>query len=143
MEEKKVYSLGTKRTMRFLMGFLMASAIILVEIGISTVLISTNNRCIEQSKSGRIAIDPTEVCDSEELGYFLSALSEGPFAAIRAETNQVVAWVVTIAAYGLFGGILAQFPTRMAIVIFFGFHILATLLLSMLGYLKTFVSLVN
>lgn len=143
MEIKEAYSVNTKRMMRFLMGFLMASAIIFIEIGASTILINTNNRCIETAASGRIALDPTKLCDSEQMGYVLSALSEGPFAATRGEANQVVAWVVTILAYGVFGGLLAQFPKRTAIGIFLGFHILATVVLSILAYLKTFVSFVD
>ncbi|MCH7586607.1 MAG: hypothetical protein IIC78_01020 [Chloroflexi bacterium] len=141
MESNEVYSPGTTRILRFMMGFLMASAIILIEIGISSILINTNNHCIEVARSGRIAIDPTEVCDSEEMGYFLSALSGGPFAATRGEANQFSAWVVMILGYGFFGGLLAQFSTRMAGGIFLGFHVFATILISILAYLKTFVTL--
>jgi hypothetical protein len=125
--------------MRFLMGLFLAASLIMIEIGIGEILLSKDEACRQSISGGRIPLDPNDVCSPEAVGYFLSALSKGPFAAMRTDVSSLQAWVITAGAYGLVGGLLAQFASRMALGIFLGGHVLVTLSLTILVYLRTFI----
>jgi hypothetical protein len=139
MESISDNSINTLRTMRFLMGLFLAASLTIVEIGIAEIMISRDEVCRQNVSGGRIAIDPNKACSSEAVQHVLAAFSKGPFAATTAEVSSVVAWVITAGVYGLVGGILAQFASRRVIFFFLGGHILITISLTILSYLRTFI----
>jgi hypothetical protein len=125
--------------MRFLMGFLIVSGLILVEIGIAEILLQRDADCRESIQSTRLVVDPYSLCTSEEGMYFLHALSRGPFAAEDSEVPQLLAWIAMGISYGLIVGFLAQFPRRTAILVFSGFHILALFSFTVVAFASTFI----
>jgi hypothetical protein len=133
------YSNNTLRMMRFLMGFLLALALILVEIGIAQIFLDRDANCRERISSGRIVVDPHSVCTPEIGINLLNALSRGPFSSTRSEVSPIMAWVVSGISFGILGGILAQFPGRTAISIFFGLHLVAIILFTTIAYLSQYI----
>jgi hypothetical protein len=129
----------TLRMMRFLMGFLMVLGLILVEIGIAEIFLEKDARCRASISSGRIIVDPYEICTPELGMYFLNALSRGPFATDRSEVPQILAWVAMGISYGVIAGFLAQFPRRTAVSVFIGFHLLALISFTVIAYASTFI----
>lgn len=139
MESSSDNSLNTLRLMRFFMGLFLAASLIMIEIGVAEILIGKDEVCRQSVSGGRIAIDPNKACSPEAVQHILAAFSKGPFAATRAEVSPVLAWVITAGVYGLIGGIMAQFASRRVILIFLGGHMLMTLSLTILSYLRTFI----
>jgi hypothetical protein len=125
--------------MRFLMGFLIVSGLILVEVGIAEILLQRDADCRESIRSTRLVVDPYSLCTSEAGMYFLHALSRGPFAAEDSEVPQLLAWIAMGISYGLIAGFLAQFPRRTAILVFSGFHILALISFTVVAFASTFI----
>ena len=132
--------MNTLRVMRFLMGFLIALGIILIEIGIAEIYLERDARCRESIHSERIIVDPYELCTPEAGIYFLRALSRGPFAAEGSEVSNILAWILMGLTYGIIAGFLAQFPRRTGILIFVGFQILALFAFTVVAFMSTFIA---
>ena len=139
MEEKNGYSPNSIRLMRFLMGFLFTTAIFLIEIGISEIVLSDNLRCRETAQSARLALDPDVACLPEVIRYFFMVLSRGPFAIVGTQIQSLIAWFVTGSFYGVVGGLLAQFTPRMAIGIFLGVHIVLLAVMTILTFFSNYI----
>ncbi len=125
--------------MRFLMGFLLALALILVEIGIAQIFLDRDANCRERISSGRIVVDPHSVCTPEIGINLLNALSRGPFSSTRSEVSPIMAWVVSGISFGILGGFLAQFPRRTALSFFFGLHLAAIFLFTTIACLSQYI----
>ena len=125
--------------MRFLMGFLLAISLFLLELGVSQIVLSGNEDCKEVLQSGRIVSDPHDECLSEGVYYFMVALSRGPFASMHSKVGAPIAWVLTGVIYGVLGGILSTFIRRFAIVIFLGIHVLGLVILTLMAYLSNYI----
>ena len=129
----------TLRAMRFLMGFLIAAGLILVEIGIAEILLERDAECRASIQSARLVVDPYTHCTPEAGMYFLTALSRGPFAAENSEVPQILVWIVMGTSYGAIAGFLAQFPRRTSILVFAGFHVLALFSFTVIAFTSTFI----
>ena len=140
VEEKNGYSSNSIRLMRFLMGFLFAVALFLIEIGISEIVLGDDIRCREAARSARLVLDPYVACLPEAVHYFLLVLSRGPFAIVGAQIHSGVAWLLSGSLYGLVGGGLAQFTPRIAIEIYLGIHIVALVLMTILAFFSSFIA---
>jgi hypothetical protein len=134
------HSPTSMRLMRFLMGFLFALALFLVELGISYILLDNDTRCWEVAQSSQVGMDPQSTCLPEGIRYFLLALSKGPFAALRVEVSSSVAWIVTGSIYAVLGGFLAQFPPRFAASVYLALHALAIIILTVIAYLLRYIA---
>ena len=132
-------SKNTLRAMRFLMGFLIVLGLILIEIGIVEILLKRDATCRESLNSGRLIVDPYELCTPEAGMYFLGALSRGPFATESSEVPDLLAWMFLGIMYGVIAGFLAQFPRRTAILVFAGFHFLALISFTAVAFASTFI----
>lgn len=133
------YSINTLRMMRFLMGFLLALALILVEIGMAQIFLDRDANCRDRISSGRIVVDPHSVCTPEIGINLLNALSRGPFSSTRSEVPQIIAWAVSGISFGILAGFLAQFPRRTTLSIFFGLHLVAIILFTAIAYLSQYI----
>jgi hypothetical protein len=125
--------------MRFLMGFLLALGLFLLELGISQIVLSDDAHCREVIQSGRLISDPDEECLSEGMYYFMIALSRGPFASAHSNVQAPIAWMITAGIYGILGGILSVVARRLAIGIFLGIHVLGLVVLTFLAYLSNYI----
>lgn len=139
MNSESNASKNTLRAMRFLMGFLIALGVILMEIGVAKIYLERDVRCRESIQSDRLVVDPYELCTSETGIYFLNALSRGPFASEKSEVPDALAWILVGITYGVIAGFLAQFPRRTAILVFAGFHFLALFAFTLVAFMSTFI----
>ena len=139
MNSDSTNSKNTLRAMRFLMGFLIVLGLILIEIGIAEILLERDASCRVSIKSGRLIVDPYELCTPEAGMYFLSALSRGPFATEGSEVSDLLAWIFMGIMYGVIAGFLAQFPRQTAILVFVGFHFLALISFTAIAFASTFI----
>jgi hypothetical protein len=137
---KNDQSIESVSMMRFLMGFLLALGLFLLELGISQVVLSNDARCREAIQSGRLVLDPNEECLPEGMYYFMIALSKGPFASAHSKVSAPVAWIVTGGMYGVLGGILAMVSKRLAVGIFLGIHALGLIILTIVAYLSNYIA---
>ncbi len=126
--------------MYLVLGALLTSAIILIEVGIGDIFLSRDMECREMVYSSRILSDPELICLPEGVHYFLRALSRGPFASVNSEVSSPIAWIVLWISYAILGGLLAIFPSRSSIGIFLGVHIFAITLFTFLAYLSNFLA---
>ena len=133
-------SVTSVNTMRFLMGFLLALGLFLLELGISQIVLSDDARCREVIQSGRLTSDPDEECLSEGMYYFMVALSRGPFASAHSNVQAPIAWMITGGIYGILGGILSVVARRLAIGIFLGIHALGLVVLTFVAYLSNYIA---
>jgi len=140
VEDKNDYSPNSIRLMRFLMGFLFAVALFLIEIGISEIILGDDIRCREAARSARLVLDPESACLPEAIHYFLLVLSRGPFAIVGTQIQSVVAGLLTGSLYGIIGGVLAQFTPRIAIGIYMGIHIVSLVLMTILAFFSNFIA---
>jgi len=125
--------------MRFLMGFLLALSLFLLELGVSQIVLAGDTHCKEVLNSGRLISNPDDECLSEGIYYFLVALSRGPFASMRSQVESHVAWILTGVIYGVLGGILATFIRRFAVGIFLGIHAMGLVILTLMAYLSNYI----
>jgi hypothetical protein len=132
-------SITSVNMMRFLMGFLLALGLFLLELGISQIVLSDDAHCREVIQSGRLISDPDEECLSEGMYYFMIALSRGPFASAHSNVQAPIAWMITAGIYGILGGILSVVARRLAIGIFLGIHVLGLVVLTFLAYLSNYI----
>jgi hypothetical protein len=126
--------------MRFLMGFLFALSLFLVELGVSQIFLVNESNCRDISESGRLGPNPDEECLSEGIHYFLLAVSRGPFAAAQSNVAPFMAWTVTGVVYGLLGGIIVSLTRRFAVGIFLGIHALGLIMLTLVAYFSNYIS---
>jgi hypothetical protein len=133
-------SMSSFRIMRFLMGFLFALALFLVELGVSYILLNNDTRCWEIAQSSRVWMDPESTCLPEVVRIFLLALSKGPFTLVQSEVNSSIAWAVTGAIYAILGGFLAQFPSRFAVSVYLVIHALALIVITVASYLFLYIA---
>jgi hypothetical protein len=133
-------SITSVNMMRFLMGFLLALGLFLLELGISQIVLSDDAHCREVIQSGRLISDPDEECLSEGMYYFMIALSRGPFASAHSNVQAPIAWMITAGIYGILGGILSVVARRLAIGIFLGIHVLGLVVLTFLAYLSNYIA---
>lgn len=141
MEEKSSFTKESFRLMRFLMGFLFALALFLVEIGIAEIVLGNDLRCREIAQSGRVVLDPDAACLPEGIHYSLLVLSRGPFTIVGSQVPSAFAWILTGGLYGIVGGFIALFTaTRLGVGIYLGIHALALVLMTILAYISRFIA---
>ena len=133
-------SITSVNMMRFLMGFLLALGLFLLELGVSQIVLSDDAHCREVIQSGRLISDPDEECLSEGMYYFMIALSRGPFASAHSNVQAPIAWMITGGIYGILGGILSVVARRLAIGIFLGIHALGLIVLTFVAYLSNYIA---
>jgi hypothetical protein len=126
--------------MRFLMGFLFALSLFLVELGVSQILLSKEARCRDITESGRLGPNPHEECLSEGVHYFLLAVSRGPFASVHSNVPPSLAWTFTGVVYGILGGIIISLTRRFAVGIYLGIHALGLIILTLIAYLSNYIA---
>jgi hypothetical protein len=140
MTMKNDRSIITVNLMRFLMGFLLALGLFLLELGISQIVLSNDARCRGVVQSGRLLSDPGEECLSEGVYYLMVALSRGPFVSAHSTVQAPIAWITTGVVYGILGGILSVVTRRLAIGIFLGIHALVVVVLTFVAYLSNYMA---
>ena len=140
MTIKKDPSINSIALMRFLVGFLLALALFLIELGVSQIMLNGDARCRQVVQSGRLLTNQDEECLSEGIYYFLVALSRGPFASAHSKVQPFIAWSLTGIMYGILGGILAIFKRKFAVGIFLGIHALALITLTFIAYLSNYIA---
>lgn len=133
-------SARSRSLMRFLMGFLLALSLFMIELGISQVLLVRDTRCKEVVQTGRLLQDPEAECLSEGIYYFLTALSRGLFASVHSQVPSVAAWILTGIIYGILGGILFTFIQRLAMAFYLGIHALALVILTFIAYFSNYIA---
>ncbi len=133
-------SMTSVHVMRFLLGFLLALALFLVELGVSQIVLNSDVHCREVVQSGRLLSDPDEECLSEGIYYFLIALSRGPFVSAHSNVQPLIAWMFTGVMYGIVGGIIAIFTRRLAVGIFLGIHAFGLVILTLIAYLSNYIA---
>lgn len=136
----EVSSATSNRLMRFLMGFLFATALFLIELGVAEIQLSKDDRCVELVRSSRLLIRQEDQCLLEIGRAALMAFTRGPFAASRSETSPAIVWLITALVYGSMGGFLAQLPFKTGIGLFLGIHILALVVLTFMAYISIFTA---
>jgi hypothetical protein len=126
--------------MQFLLGFLLALAVFLVELGVSQIILNNDKHCREVVQSGRLFSNPDDECLTEGIYYFMLALSRGPFASAHSNVPSIMAWMITGLMYGILGGFLATFTRKLAVGIFFGIHAMGLVILTLLAYLSNYIA---
>ncbi|MFQ5943599.1 MAG: hypothetical protein ACE5JF_08605 [Anaerolineales bacterium] len=133
--------LSDDRPQRFIIGFLFAASLILIEAGLAEVLLARNEACLANLESFRLAPDPYEACMSE-FGIFLArSMSQGLIGTLNPEISAFAAWFILALLYGFIGGGLAQLPVRWAIAAFLIVHVILLMVSMSLGYLSQFIIL--
>lgn len=130
---------GRDHLQRALIGFLLASALFLVEAGWGEISLARNETCVQELRGLRLAPDPRQVCASEFQLYLSESLSTGLVGVFRPEAPNGVAWLVMAVLYGLVGAAFAQLRLRQAVVGFLVLHVVLVMVQVGANYLSQFI----
>lgn len=124
------------RVHRFLVGFLLAAALTLVEAGVAEILLARNAACVDSLVQFRLSPDPFAYCMSE-FSYHLAGSASHAFA--KADAPALLVFPLLAAVYGLIGGGLAQLDLRRAVFGYLAAHILLLIVFTVVRYLSQFI----
>jgi ABC-type antimicrobial peptide transport system permease subunit len=100
---------------RFIIGSLLGLALALILSGAANIALVHDDVCIETYQTSRRAFQGHS-CLSNASRWELAAMARGPAAAGDRESQSFASWVIVPLVYSLLGGLLAQLPTRNALI---------------------------
>jgi hypothetical protein len=130
---------GREMQQRALIGFLLATALFLVEAGWGEIFLATNQSCVATLRGIRLAPDPSEACGSEFQLHLAVSFSTGLIGLFRPEAPSAVAWIVMGMLYGLAGAGFAQLKPQHAVAGYLVAHAVLVMGLVAANYLSQFI----
>jgi hypothetical protein len=128
-----------ERRQRFLIGALLAASLIILEIGLAHVWIGLNPECLSPERALPDIRRPRASCPAEGWVILTQALAAGPRGVIEQADLTLTGLIGVAMAYGLVGGVAAQFSARLAVLGMAALHLLYALALGLLNYLFRFL----
>lgn len=123
---------------RFIIGGLLGLALALILSGAANIALVRDDACIATYQTSRRAFQ-VHPCLSQASRWELDAMARGPAAARDPEAGSFTSWVIVPLVYAVLGGLLAQLPTRNALIGALIAQVVIFIVLAAMAFLSLYV----
>jgi hypothetical protein len=123
---------------RFVVGALLGLALALILSGAANIALARDDTCIKTYKTSRRAFQ-VHPCLSQAARWELDAMAHGPAAARDPQAGSFASWLIVPAVYMVLGGLLAQLPTRNALIGALISQVVILIVLAAMAFLALYV----